>query len=214
VTDQDNGTIAGEFLRYGAATVYEAARPISPDACHIIDGVHPAWPAARAAGPALPVGCIPRDNLSVHRAVAEAQPGTVLIIAASGDPSAYWGSILTIAAKARGIAGVVVDGGIRDVAELRELRFPVWSTCITIRSATKAHPGTIGCSVECGNAQVRKDDYVIADDDGAVVVPAQHVNAVRPAAHARHEREGRLASRLQSGENPLNLLQPRSAVSD
>src|SRR6476646_6321377 len=123
------------FAQLGAATVGESGgRPMSPR-------VRAAWPGARISAPAFPVTCAAGDNLAIHVAVAEAPAGYVLVVSVGIEAErGYWGEVLTTGAEARGIAGLVIDGGVRDVTALEAHGFPVFSTMIALRGATKQHP--------------------------------------------------------------------------
>ena len=154
----------------GAATLGESgARPMPPR-------IRPVWPGATVAAPAYPVRCTPGDNLAVHVAVSRAPSGSVLVVDV-GDVSdrGYWGEVLTTGALARGIGGLVIDGGVRDVAALERLGFPVFSRTVALRGATKVERGAIGSPVDVAGVPVAPGDWVVGDVDGVVVVPGDRV---------------------------------------
>lgn len=190
-----------ELLGLGAATLGESgARRMSPR-------ISAAWPGAAVAGPAFPVRCTPGDNLGIHVGVTRAPRGSVLVV--DVGPVAergYWGEVLTTGAEARGLVGLVIDGGVRDVAALRAHGFPVFSSTIALEGATKELPGTTGLSVEVGGAEVAAGDWVVGDDDGVVVVPADRLGAVLVAARARAVKEAGLFESLRSGATTVELL--------
>jgi 4-hydroxy-4-methyl-2-oxoglutarate aldolase len=134
--------------------------------------LRPAWPGASVAAPAYPVGCAPGDNLAVHVAVTKAPRGSVLVVdVGQVADRGYWGEVLTTAAEAAGLAGLVLDGGVRDVAALEAHGFPVFSSAVALTGATKDKPGTIGVPVRVGGVPVSVGDWVVADVDGVTFVP-------------------------------------------
>src|SRR6266566_4611726 len=139
---------AAAFAELGAATLGESgARPMAPR-------LRPVWNGARVSAPAFPVNCSTADNLAIHVAVAEAPAGSVLVVNVGHEPArGYWGEVLTTGAEARGLAGLVIDGGVRDVAALEAHRFPVFSTMIALRGATKQEPGWIGAPSMVGEVE-------------------------------------------------------------
>ena len=162
------GVIIG-LRRLGVATVYEASgRRGLVDAP--LDRV---VPGSRAAGPARTVLCGQGDNLAVHAALARVRPGEVLVLAMpEPEPVALVGEVLAVQAKARGAAGLLIDGAIRDADELRELGLPVWARFVRARGAAKEEAGGLDVPVTVGGARVKLGDVVVMDGDGAVVVPA------------------------------------------
>ncbi|MFC6022575.1 RraA family protein [Plantactinospora solaniradicis] len=194
-------TVAAELLALGTATVYEAAR----EECFLPYTLRPAWVGARLAGPALPVRTAPADNLPLHLAVAAARPGQVLVVAAQGEPCGYWGEVLTVAAQQRGIAGLVIDGGVRDTAALAALAFPTFSSSIALRTTLKNDPGTVGEPIVLGGVTVHTDDLVLADEDGVVVLPADRVGTVLTAARQRQQAERRYLNRIRQGELTVDI---------
>jgi 4-hydroxy-4-methyl-2-oxoglutarate aldolase len=169
--------------------------------------IHAAWPGARLAAPAFPVHCTPGDNLAIHVAVAEAPTGHALVVEVGDQPElGYWGEVLTTGARARGLAGLVIDGGVRDVRALGAHHFPVFSTMIALRGATKNRPGTIGGPVTVGDVEVRRGDWVVGDSDGVTVVGADHLPKVLAAGRARAAKEEQIFSALRSGATTMTLL--------
>jgi 4-hydroxy-4-methyl-2-oxoglutarate aldolase len=191
-----------ELLRLGTATVYEAAGAEGG----LDPGIRPAWPGARLCGAALPVECSPGDNLAIHLAVEAAEPGAVLVVDTRGHLAGYWGEVLTVAGQARGVAGLVIDGGVRDSEGLARLGFPVFARGLSILRTVKHEPGRVGEPVVVGGAAVRAGDVVLADADGVVVVRAERLAEVVEASRARVAREDRVMERLRAGELTLDLL--------
>jgi len=163
-------------------------------------------PGSRAAGPARTVRCGQDDNLMVHAAVAEAQPGEVLVLTMPEPrPVALVGELIGTQMLGRGVAAVLIDAAVRDVEELRGLGLPVWARWVRVRGAEKRTPGTIGEPVVVGGATIRQGDLVVLDTDGVVVVEAERVDEVLAAAREREQREDEKRSRLQAGELSYDL---------
>jgi 4-hydroxy-4-methyl-2-oxoglutarate aldolase len=190
-----------QFTALGAATVGESGgRPMT-------SRIRPAWPGARLAAPAFAVRCTPGDNLAIHVAVARAPAGSALAVDVGIEPErGYWGEVLTTAAIARGVAGIVIDGCVRDVTALQAHAFPVFSTGVALRGATKELPGAIGGSAEVGDVVVRTGDWLVGDADGVTVVPVSQVDDVLAAARGRAERERALFDALRDGKTTVELL--------
>lgn len=193
--------IAVELLALGAATVGESgARRMHPR-------IRPAWPGAAVAGPAYPVRCTPGDNLAIHVGVTRAPAGSVLVADVGGQRElGYWGEVLTTAAEARGLVGLVIDGCVRDAAALAAHGFPVFSTGLALPGATKERAGATGVGVTVGEVEVAPGDWIVADVDGVAVVPRGAVDAVRAAASRRASAELGLFTRLRAGETTVDLL--------
>jgi 4-oxalomesaconate hydratase len=191
------GAVMDELARLGVATVYEASGRqglIDADLVQVL-------PGSRAAGPARPVRCGQGDNVTVHAAIAAAQPGEVLVLTMPEPaPVALVGDLLATQAKQQGVAAILVDAAVRDVEELRELGLPIWARWVRVRGAAKDVAGTIGEPVTVGGAEVRAGDVVVLDADGAAVVAADRVDEVLEAALAREEKERVKRGRLQAGE--------------
>src|SRR5918996_1507852 len=171
-----------QLIALGAATVGESGgRPMHPR-------IRAVWPDARLAAPAFAVRCTSGDNLAIHVAVARAPAGSVLVVDVGIEPErGYWGEVLTTAAMARSIAGVVIDGCVRDVAALQAHTFPVFSTGVALRGATKELPGAIGGAVDVGDVVVQTGDWLVGDADGVTVIPAANLGDVLSAGRARAE---------------------------
>jgi 4-hydroxy-4-methyl-2-oxoglutarate aldolase len=192
---------AAALLALGAATLGETGgRPMR-------SRIAAAWPGARVAAPAFTARCTPGDNLGIHVAVARAPAGSVVVVDVGIERElGYWGEVLTTAAEARSLAGLVIDGGVRDVAALEAHRFPVFATGRALKGTTKQLPGAVGAEVEVGDVPVRSGDWIVGDGDGVTVVPQDHLDEVLAAARARSDREARLFDQLRSGASPVDLL--------
>jgi 4-hydroxy-4-methyl-2-oxoglutarate aldolase len=199
--------LRAELLRLGSATVYEAAGAEGA----LDPAIAPVWPGARVCGPALPVQCSPGDNLAVHLALAAAEPGVVLVVDAHAHLAGYCGEVLAVAAQARGVLGLVMDGGVRDTDALERLRFPVFARGRSIARTVKHEPGRVGQPVVAGGALVRPGDVVVADADGVAVIRAERLGEVLDASRARVAKEEGVMERLRAGELTLDLLGLRPA---
>jgi 4-hydroxy-4-methyl-2-oxoglutarate aldolase len=196
-----SGELAAAFARLGAATVGESGG-LAADR-----RLRPAWPGATVAAPAYPVGCTPGDNLAVHVAVTKAPRGSVLVVdVGQVADRGYWGEVLTTAAEAAGLAGLVLDGGVRDVAALQLHGFPVFSAAIALTGATKDRPGTVGVPVRVGGVRVSAGDWVVADVDGVAFVPRQSVDDVLAAGQDREAKEAGFFEALRAGSTTVELL--------
>jgi 4-hydroxy-4-methyl-2-oxoglutarate aldolase len=197
------------FARAGAATVYEAYGRIGD----LDPLVRAMVPGMAVAGPAFCVQCERGDNLALHRAVAEASAGDVVVVSGHGEACGYLGDILAEAAACRGIAGVVVDGFVRDVAELTKMRFPVWARGLAIRGATKVRAGVTGGPVRCGGVEFAPGDLVVCDDDGVCAVARDDIARVFEATRNRLAQEVAIRDRLRQGALTLDLLDLRKYLS-
>lgn len=174
--------------------------------------IRTAWPGAGLAAPACPVRCAGGDNLAVHAAVTRAHRGHALVVSVGDVPDrGYWGEVLTTGAMARGLAGLVIDGGVRDTTALEAHRFPVFAATVALRGATKALPGTVGAPVTVGGVVVAAGDWVVGDGDGVVVVPRERLADVMAAGRARAEKEAGLFASLRGdggagGQTTVELL--------
>lgn len=190
-------------------TVYEAAGQKGA----LDSAIRAIVPGMRLCGRALTVRCQPADNLTLHAAIAIAQPGDVLVAdVADFVEAGHWGEITTVAAQARGVVGLVINGGVRDVAPIQQRGFAVFARAISMKATVKAVPGTINQPIMCGGVLVQSGDLVLADDDGVVVVEYDHAEAVIQAAIEREEREAEVMRRLEAGELTLDVLGFRKAL--
>jgi 4-hydroxy-4-methyl-2-oxoglutarate aldolase len=159
------------------------------------------------------VRCTPADNLAIHVAVARAPAGTALVVDVGDVPDrGYFGEVLTTAAQARGIVGLVIDGGVRDVAALRGLDFPVFASMVSLPGASKVAAGTVGRPTPVAGVQVALGDWVVGDVDGVVIVPGGKIEEIVAAAQVRTDKEVGYFQSLRSGATTVELLGLDSSV--
>lgn len=164
-------------------------------------------PRMKLAGPALTVDVRPGDNLMIHAAIALAKPGDVLVIDGKGDcTAALMGTIMMTACQQLGVAGVVIDGAVRDSLEIDEMDFPVFAVGTNPNGPTKNVPGRIGHPVSCGGVTVHAGDFVLADADGVVVVERERLASLIPLAHRKVDDEAKRIAQIQEGNTSAPWL--------
>jgi len=187
-----------EALALGAATLGESG------ARRMHSRVRPVWVGARIAAPAYPVRCTPGDNLGIHVAVTRAPAGSVIVADMGGAREfGYWGEVLTTGAQARGIVGLVIDGGVRDCDALAAHAFPVFSTGLALTGASKERPGAVEQPVTVGDVVVEPGDWIVGDVDGVIVVPGAALDDVLTAGRARADKEAALFQALRAGSTTV-----------
>ncbi|MCU7728214.1 4-carboxy-4-hydroxy-2-oxoadipate aldolase/oxaloacetate decarboxylase [Actinoplanes sp. KI2] len=185
---------------YGVATVHEAVGRVG----YLGPEFRPAWAGARVGGTAVTVLCWPGDNLMIHVAVEQCRPGDVLVVATnSPSTDGLFGELFAGALQHRGVRGAVLASGVRDVADLREMRFPVWARAISAQGSVKATAGAVNVPIVLGGQTIHPGDVIVADDDGVTVVPRLDVPHALGAAKARLDKEA--ATRAAFAEGELGL---------
>jgi 4-hydroxy-4-methyl-2-oxoglutarate aldolase len=196
---------------YGVATVHEALGRVG----YLGPEFRPAWPGARVGGTAVTVLCWPGDNLMIHVAVEQCRPGDVLVVATnSPSTDGLFGELFATALAHRGVRGVVLGCGVRDVAELREMGFPAWSRAVSAQGSVKATAGAVNVPVVLGGQTIHPGDVVVADDDGVAVVPRADVGRAVTASRARLDKEAASRAAFAAGELGLDRYGLRDKLAD
>ena len=204
------GTVT-RYKKLSVATVHEAQGRVGllgPEIRPIKEGL-------KLVGRAVTVFATPGDNVMIHVAMEQCEPGDVMVVAVnSRSECGYFGDLLATLMQARGIAGLVIDSGVRDLADLRQMGIPVFSRCISAQGTVKETLGDVNVPVVCGGQVINPSDLIIGDDDGVVVVRRHELDSVAQKSEAREEKEATIRAKYRDGTLGLDMNNMRQRLLD
>ncbi|AYG79825.1 4-hydroxy-4-methyl-2-oxoglutarate aldolase/4-carboxy-4-hydroxy-2-oxoadipate aldolase [Streptomyces hundungensis] len=209
--DRADPEAVAELSKYGVATIHEAMGRVGLMRPYL----RPAHPKARMCGTAVTVLLQPGDNWMLHVAAEQIREGDVVVAACTTESDdGFFGELLATSFRARGCVGLVIDGGVRDVTDLEDMDFPVFSRAVNAKGTVKATLGSVNVPVVCGNALVRPGDVIVADADGVVVVPRERAAEVAAASAAREANEEGKRTQFRAGKLGLDMYGMRGPLAE